>query len=455
MKQSTGSAIPLPIALRFGVGQLGAQLFRDTPAVLLPIFMTTMLGVPAWLAGLVVLIPKLWLIICDPAVGAWYDRKKEAGGRARFLLAGAVGTSLAFAALFFTVDFSTAWIAALTICAIFFLGSTAFSIFSVPYLATASEMSSDPFERNRIIVMRMIFGSLGVLIGVGLPQLMIAHFGGGERGWHLTSWILAAICLVSMSITALGLRDAPTVRSAGQAGTMRESLAQVSGNRPFLVLLVATFFSNIGQALSYTVIGFVFLYKVGDVALIPAFILVMAVSSLVAKPLWLWLPRRIGKARCYIGASIAWILVTSSWILLGAAGSNEIGVAGFGALPAEHLLILARAVVIGVANGGFVLLALSIMTDTVDWQRRQGVAANEGVFSGIFSAAEKLAFAVGPLIAGLVMSLFGFAESQGGPAPQADSAVFGIVLLYSLIPAGLQCVALLVFLQRKESCTAT
>lgn len=450
MKQSKGTAIPLPIALRFGVGQLGAQLFRDTPAVLLPLFMTTMLAVPAWLAGLVVLIPKLWLIICDPAVGAWYDRKKEAGGRARFLMAGAIGSSLSFAALFFTVSFSTPWIAAATICAIFFVGSTAFSIFSVPYLATASEMSSDPFERNRIIVMRMIFGSLGVLIGVGLPQLLIAHFGGGVRGWHLTSWIFAAICLVSMSITALGLRDVPTVRSAGPAGTLRELFAQVSGNQPFLGLLAATFLSNIGQALSYTVVGFIFLYKVGDVSLIPAFILVMAVSSLAAKPLWLWLPRRIGKARCYIGASMAWILVTASWILLGAAGTSKLAAGWFGALPLEHLLILARAVVIGVANGGFVLLALSIMTDTVDWQRRQGVAANEGVFSGIFSAAEKLAFAIGPLIAGLVMSFFGFAESQGGPAPQPDSAVLGIVLLYSLIPAGLQCLALLVFLRRKE-----
>ena len=45
-------------------------------AVLLPLFMTTMLGVPAWLAGLVVLLPKLWLIVCDPLVGAWSDRMK-------------------------------------------------------------------------------------------------------------------------------------------------------------------------------------------------------------------------------------------------------------------------------------------------------------------------------------------------------------------------------------------
>ena len=68
---STEGRVPTSTVLSYGIGQLGAQIFRDTPAVLLPLFMTTMLGVPAWLAGLVVLVPKLWLIVCDPAMGAW------------------------------------------------------------------------------------------------------------------------------------------------------------------------------------------------------------------------------------------------------------------------------------------------------------------------------------------------------------------------------------------------
>ena len=73
------------LALRFGVGQLGAQIFRDTPAVLLPLFLVTMLAVPAWLAGLVVLLPKIWLIFCDPLIGNWYDQAKSRLGRTPFL----------------------------------------------------------------------------------------------------------------------------------------------------------------------------------------------------------------------------------------------------------------------------------------------------------------------------------------------------------------------------------
>ena len=443
--RGAAARIPRSVTLIYGIGQLGAQLFRDMPAVLLPLFLTTMLAVPAWLAGLVVLVPKLWLIVCDPLVGIWYDRAKAAAGRTPFLICGALGTGCGLVALFSITAYSNPWIAAAAVCIIFFAGSTAFSIFSVPYLAIASELSSDPFERNRVVVMRMIFGSLGVLIGVGMPQLLIEFFGGGARGWHMASWIFGALCLTTMLVTALGLRGVPSIEGTKTSGSLREQFSSVSQNRPFLILLLVTFLSSIGQASSYTAVGFVFLYKVQAIGLIPLYILVMASVSLAAKPVWLWLPRKIGKARCYVLASLVWIAVTMTWLLLGAAGDSTIAIPGLGPVLVEHLLILLRAVVIGVTNGGFVLLALSIMTDTIDAQRRQLGIANEGVFSGIFSALEKFAFAVGPVIAGFMLSGFGFVASTGGPAAQSESAILGIVLLYGAIPAGFQLAALGVF----------
>lgn len=433
------------VALRFGIGQLGAQLFRDTPAVLLPLFLVTMLAVPAWLAGLVVLVPKLWLIVCDPLVGTWYDRTKERTGRTWFLVAGAMGTSVGLVALFAITSYPSPWIAAAVVCSIFFLGSTAFSVFSVPYLATATELSSDPFERNRIIVMRMIFGSLGVLVGVGMPQLLIAHFGGGAAGWHSTMAIFGAICFGSMMITAVGLRGVPSIKADSTSGSLRDQVTVVARNKPFLLLLLSSFLSNVGQAASYTAISFVFLFKLRAIELIPAFILVMACSSLLAKPLWLWLPRKVGKQRCFIWASLAWIIVTLTWLGLGAFGQARMNIPVIGPTLIEHLVVLLRAAVIGVTNGGFVLLTLSIMTDAVDSQRRTTGVASEGIFAGVFSALEKFAFAVGPVIAGLMLSGFGFEASRNGPAAQSETAIMGIMILYSVVPAIMQMIALLVF----------
>lgn len=446
--QTADPDIAVPIAtsvvLRYGVGQLGAQVFRDTPAVLLPLFMTTMLGVPAWLAGLVVLVPKLWLIVCDPLVGAWSDRLKARYGRTPFLIGGALGTSAGFVALFMGTSYASPWVAAPSVCALFFLASTAFSIYSVPYLAIAAELSGDAHQRTRIMVLRMLFAIFGVLIGVGVAQPLIAAYGGGAKGWHVMSYVLGAICLVSMLITAGGLRRVPLIMAGSVPGNLWQQLQPVRQNKPFLVLLATNFVSNVGQAASYTVIGFIFLYALQAIWLIPLFILVMSAASLATQPLWLWLPRRIGKPRAYVAAALVWVAVTLTWLWAG-PGDDMVGHLMGQPLATAHVLVLLRAVVIGAVNGGFILLALSMMTDTVDYQRRQMGLANEGVFAGLYSAMEKLAFAMGPVIAGLVMSAFGFVSSTGGATQQSPHAITGIVLLYSAIPAGLQLAALLIF----------
>lgn len=432
--------LPGRVILLYGAGQLGAQIFRDTPAVLLPLFMTTMLGVQAWLAGLVVLVPKLWLIACDPMVGAWSDRMKARHGRTPFLIGGALGTALGFLTLFAVTSYHSPLLAALATCALFFLASTAFSIYSVPYLAVSAELSRDPHQRTRIMVMRMVFATFGVLAGVGLAQPLIGAGGGGAAGWHLMSWVLGAVCLLSMLVTGLGLRGVSLIAASGPAQGFFAQLAAVRGNRPFVVLLGASFVQNIAQASSYTVIGFVFLYAIQAIWLVPLFILAMSAASLASQPFWLWASRRFGKAACWRAASLAWAAVTVTWLWVGPGGDAV--VAG---LATQHLLVLARAVVIGVVNSGFILLALSMMTDTVDHQRQIGGQANEGMFAGLYSALEKLAFALGPVIAGAVMSGFGFAASTGGAAPQSAHAITGIVLLYSAIPAGLQMISLAIF----------
>jgi glycoside/pentoside/hexuronide:cation symporter, GPH family len=439
------AAVPLSVTLRYGAGQLGAQIFRDTPAVLLPLFLTTMLAVPAWMSGLVVLVPKLWLIICDPLVGAWSDRLKSRMGRTPFLVGGGIGTAIGFVLLFAITSYPTPLLAALATCVMFFFASTAFSLFSVPYLALASELSPHPHERTRIIILRMIFGTAGVLLGVGASQLLIAHFGGGASGWHGMSYTLGAICLVSMMTTAIGLRHIALIPSAPSARGFSAQFRVVQSNRPFLVLLTTCFVSNVGQASMYTVIGFIFLFVIKAIWLIPAFILVMSVASILSQPFWFWLPRQIGKPRAYVAASLVWALVTCTWFWV-RPGDDVLLTMPWGTeLATQHVLILVRAVLLGVVNGPFIMLSLSMLTDTIDHQRQMTGAANEGVFSGLFSAFEKLAFAIGPVIAGFVMSSFGFQSSSGAPAPQTDSALLGIILLYSLIPAGLQVLALLVF----------
>jgi len=438
-------AVRTSVLLRYGGGQLGAQVFRDTPAVLLPLFLTTMLGVEAWIAGLVVLIPKLWLIVCDPLVGAWSDRLRGRYGRTPFLVAGAVLTSMGFVALFTLTASGSPMLSAAITCFIFFLASTAFSMFSVPYLAIAAALSHDPHERTRIMVFRMVFSTLGVLVGVGVAQPLIYALGGGVHGWTVMALVLGAVCLVSMLGTALGLAKVPMIRDDTAPGSLLAQLGAIRGNRPYLVLLATCLIQNVGQAAGYTVIGFIYLYAIQAIWIVPLFILLMSIAGIASQPMWLSLSRRWGKERTYVVASALWAAVTVTWFFIHPATDVLLTIPGVGTLGTQHVLVLLRGAVIGVVNSAFVMLSLSMLTDTIDYERRRRGIANEGVFAGLFSALEKLSFALGPVVAGLVMSAFGFVSSTGGAVTQTPHAITGIVLLYSLIPAATQVLSLLVF----------
>lgn len=96
------SAPPLRrrLCIAYGAGSVGAGIFSTIPGLLLLFYLTDTLAVPAGLAGLAVLVPKLWDIITDPIVGAWSDRTSSRWGRRRpFLLAGALTLPPCFVAL--------------------------------------------------------------------------------------------------------------------------------------------------------------------------------------------------------------------------------------------------------------------------------------------------------------------------------------------------------------------
>lgn len=438
---STAATGVRSIAIRYGFGQVGAQIFRDTPAVLLPVFMTTMLGVPAWAAGVAILIPKLWVVFCDPAMGGLSDRRKLTIGRTPFLVIGAILTSLGFVSLFFLPPAApSGWQAAAT-GALFLVASTAFSAFSVPYLALASEFSGNTRGRTTILVARMMFGLLGVVLSVGVAQPLVQAIG-GIRGWHVMALCFGAVCLVSMLGSALAVRGAAIVHAPSTQGSNWRS---AFGNRGFVVLASSSLLQFIAQASGYTVIGFIFLYIVRDVMLLLPFVVVIAAGGLLTQPFWPMLSARFGKRRCFLVCSSAWALVTLSWLAMTPPTDVLFVVPGWGALPTQHALILVRGFLIGATNAGFTLMGLALLTDVIDQERQATGHVNEGVYAGIFSALEKASFAIGPLIAGVLLSAIGFSSSSGGIVAQSGAVIFGILVLYSLLPAVLQAGAITIF----------
>lgn len=451
VKTPPSDRVPLPGKVGYGVGAVGAQIFRDTPALILPIYMITVLGVPAWMAGIAILIPKAWIIFCDPLVGGWSDRKVATWGRAPFLLAGAILSGLGFALLFSAPDFASPVATAAYMALVFTLASTGFSLFSVPYLSVAAEMSNSPRERTRVLAFRLIFLAVGVAIGAGYALPLANALGEGWVGFNRMGLLYGLVCAVTMGVTWFTVRRL-RLHTAAEPTSLsgRQNVRVLLDNKPFVALAASYFIALTAQAMTYTVFGLYFVYIIGDPSALVTVNVFAALSVVVGQPVTVWLNRYLSKKVLFFAGIIGWSVLCISWIVAGphetAWLSSVLGV------PVPSAVLLAvRGFLWGMFNSVYLLMALSMLTDTIHWDRERTGEARSGLFAGVFSALEKVAFALGPAIAGVILSAGGFVGAKtGGAVPQTGTALLTLTLCFAVYPALLKVASLIAFIWYKE-----
>lgn len=439
--------VSLPAKLGYGSGAIGAQIFRDTPALILPIYMITVLGIPAWMAGIAILVPKAWIVFCDPLVGGWSDRRAASWGRAPFLGAGALLSGIAFALMFSAPVFASPLAGAAYMSLAFALASTAYSLFSVPYLSVAAEMSEVPRERTTILAWRLVFLAIGVAVGAGYALAVAQWLGEGWTGFHRMGLLYGLVCLLSMGVTfatvrRLRLVAVPAATGGETPAPLRRDLLALARNRSFVALAAGYFVALTAQAMTYTVFGLFFLYVLNDAGALAVVNVFAAASVLVAQPLTVWLNRRLSKRVLFVAGIVGWSAFCVSWVVAGPAESAWVA-ATLGVPQAGVVLMALRGFFWGLFNSMYLLMALSMLTDTIQLDREATGASRAGVYSGVFSALEKVAFALGPAITGVLLSLGGFAASKGAaPAPQSAGALTTLVLCFAVYPAALKLLSL-------------
>ena len=94
------------------------------------------------------------------------------------------------------------------------------------------------------------------------------------------------------------------------------------------------------------------------------------------------------------------------------------------------------AILIGLFNGGFILMSFSVLTDTINYDRAISGISREGVLSSVYSAVDKIGNALGAAIFAGMLAIVGFVESSDGSFPeQSEATVRSITLMYILGPA--------------------
>lgn len=406
-------------------------------------FMTDSLAISAGAAGAIFAFVKIYDGFADPAVGAWSDRARTRWGRRLpFLFAGGLAMPLGLALLFGAPSFGSILMAQLFVTLALVIHATGYTLLTIPGFAMLVESSADPKERTRLMGWRTYGTAIGTMLGSTLPTWLLSQTGPSRSGHLLVALIVSAVVFLATMAALHLLAHAPRTSPSTSAQAARTNplvglWRQVQlawRNVPFRILAIAHVFLLFGTAIGSAALAFY--TRIGlaqQDSVLGTYFMLATVAMLVSMTGWIWLSNRLGKKACYIGALALFGLVHLSWLLAG---------------PGEPMLLIAlRGAASGLAGGGMILCAYSLLSDAVRYDYVTSGERREGAFAGFTTLFDKLSSAAALAAMGAFLSAMGYVPSASGmAAAQGADARLAVLLCVSVIPAGAMIAAIVTML---------
>jgi GPH family glycoside/pentoside/hexuronide:cation symporter len=420
---ATHERLPTSLKISWGIGSIGTTSMLYLINLFLVFFLVRHVGLDAAVAGTILAITRGYDAIIDPAIGTLSDRTESRWGRRRpWMFVGALACPLGCIAIFNSPDQLTGVMLYGYVLVALLLYLTGYSLFTIPYTALGAEMTDDYAERASVMAYRTFFVyCAGIVTAFGAPAL-VAALGKDRAAYSTMSLAAAAVVGVTMLwVVAFTRRARVTVRSKERlpAGAWWRTTLQ---NVPYLLILMTKMTLQVGTAFAGAAALFFQTYvtQQGESAL-ALFGLVNSAVGVAAVPLWSYALRYVERRPLFLALLAANCVGYLSWLLAG---------------PQETQFELAmRGVLLGFAGSGSVLVAMAMLTDTIEYDRLRTGQRREGLFVGGFELVQTTSFVIGPLVTGFAFSAAGLVPGQVAASAQPESALTMIRIAMGVIPA--------------------
>lgn len=406
----------------YGAGGIIPIALFNIAGILVGLMGNISLGLSAFWLGVILIIPRLWDAVSDPIIGHISDNTRTRFGRRRpFLLIGGILVAVFFVVMWWIpkgetvhgwfpteAGFQAFQLVYILIALLLFYTST--TIFEIPHGALGMEMTSDYHERTRLFSAKSFVGNLFAMSTPWLFALanmeIFRGVGGNEAdGMRYVSLMIAALIIPLSFWWTYKLREPGFVRVVKQEKSpFWKDMKHAAGNRNFLMLTFTIFTLAMGfnfvQLLgSYIPIFYVF----GGDKVAGAYLLgingtIWAVTGVLAVFPLNWISPKLGKRNTLVIAILLMVLAQLSKIVC----YN----------PDYPYLIIIPTMLLSAGMLFFFTLGSSMVGDICDEDDLKTGKRTEGSFYSIFWWFIKMGTALASFVAGLLIVLTMFDETQ-------------------------------------------
>lgn len=410
----------------YGVGEITTTLSNTVIGFLYVFYLTNVMGMQAWLAGLVYFTGAVWDAVTDPLVGYLSDITRSKFGRRRLYF---IVTAVPYAVLFFLIwivpgGWSQGAMFAYAVIT-YLLYRTVSTLFIIPYNTYGMEIVKGYDGRTSLQSYRFFFSILFGLIAAAVPEMIttmpldpaVPEGMPSMAGYMLMAGCLSIPILICPIFTFFACKEAPY--NNDQRSNFIQKFKDTFRNQYFRKALGM-------YVCSWVTIGVVqalLIYYLGAIDQSENFALIAAIimgTAVICLPIWVWISKKLDKKKAYI---IGMVIGGASLGLL--------------MLPADFInsIIWVLLPIIGFGISSMHMIPNAILPESIEAGCLNDVKASEGVYYGVVTFSEKLGTAVTIQLATYLLTLSGYISTeQGQIVQQPQMALDCTRLIMGLIP---------------------
>ncbi|SES84167.1 MFS transporter [Prevotella sp. kh1p2] len=425
------AASKLSEKIGYGFGDMASSMFWKIFSYYLPIFYSDIFGLSLGATATLMLVTRIWDTVSDPMMGIIADRTQTRWGKYRpYLLWFAAPFALCGILLFTTPDMGETGKLVWAYVS-YILMMTVYTGINVPYGSMLGVMTNDSDEKTVFSSFRMFFAYAGSFIALFSWEPLCKLFANAgssvQDAWQGAMIVIAVFCFLLFLACFRMTKEHVKV----QATSLGSDLSSLVRNAPWWLLTVAALCTNLFNTVRGATVAYYFKYYIGEQAHIDLgfasflffaglFLGVGEVCNMIGVVAAVPISRRLGKRTTFALTGVALAVLSSIFFYVPCTNG------GF-------IVMLLLQILISICTGIVSPLVWSMYADVADYATAKDGSSSTGLIFSSGSMAQKFGGAIAGSAVLWIFAAFGLVPNA---VQQTDSAILGMKLTMSWIPAG-------------------